>query len=90
MLPGGCLPCILIYKPEIDPDVFSGATFDRENNPEEDNEILVRKAEKGSGDCQPKTSLWDAECFIPLLRQLTRNEIRISTTEYSEAIVLQR
>ena len=67
MFPGGCLPCIFVYEPEIDPDVFSVATFHRENDPEKGNEILLWKAEKGSEDCQPRTSLWDAECFIPLL-----------------------
>ena len=87
---GGCLPCILVYKPEIDPNVFSGAIFHRENDPEKGNDILVWKAEKGPEDCQSRTSLRDAECFIPLLEQLTMNAIRISTTKYSKAIVLQR
>ena len=42
------MPCILVYKPEKDPDVFSGATVHRENGPERGNEILVWKGEKGS------------------------------------------
>ena len=88
MFPGGFLPCILFYKPEIDPDVFSGATFHRENDPEKGNEILVWKAVKGSEDCQLRSSLRDAECFIPLLEQLTMNTIRISIRKYSKAVVL--
>ena len=51
VFPGGCLPCILVYKPEIDSDVFSGATFRRVNGPENSNEVLVWKAVKGSEDC---------------------------------------
>ena len=84
------MPCILVYKPEIDPDVFSGATFHRENDPEKGNEILVRKVEEGSEECQPTTNLWHTECFIPLLEQLTMNAIRINTTEYSKAIAQKR
>ena len=84
------MPCILVYKPEIDRDVFNGATFHWKNNPEKGIEILVWKAEKGSEDCQPKTNLRDARCFIPLFEQLTMNAVRISTTKYSKAIVLQR
>ena len=90
MFPGGCLPCILVYNPEIDSDVFSVAKFHRANDPEKGNEILVWKAEKESEDCQLKTRLRDAECFITLLEQLTMNAIQISTTKYSRAIVLQR
>ena len=41
VFPGGCLPWILVYKPEIDSDVFTGATFHKENDPEKGNEILV-------------------------------------------------
>ena len=82
--------CILVYKPEIDPVVFSGTTFHRKNDPEKDNEILVWKAEKGSEDCQPRTSHRDAECFIPHLKQLIMNAIRISTIKYLRDIVLQR
>ena len=37
------------------------------------NEILEWKVEKGSEDCQPRTSLRDAKCFIPFLGQLTMN-----------------
>ena len=61
-----------------------------ENDPEKGNKILEWKAEKGSKDCQPKTSLRDPECFTPLLEQLTMKAIRISATEYSKAIVLHR
>ena len=74
----------------MDEDVFSGATFHRENNPENGNEILVWKAEKGLKDCQPWTTFGDTECFILLGKQSTMNAIRISTTKYSKAIVLQR
>ena len=56
MFPGGCLPCIFVYKLEIGLDVFSGATFHGENDPEKGNEILMWKAEKVSEDCQLKTS----------------------------------
>ena len=90
MFPDGCLPCILVYKPEIDSDVFSVSTFHRQNDPEKGNEIHVWKAKKGSEYCQPKTSLRYAECFVPLLEQLTMNVIRINYTEHSKAIVLQR
>ena len=90
MFLGGCLPWILVYKPEIDLEDFTGAIFHNENDPGKGNEILVWKAEKGSEDCQLQTSLRDTECLIPLLEQLTINAIRISTTEYSKAIVLHR
>ena len=46
MFHGGCLPCIPVYKSEIDPNVFSGSTFYRENDPEKGNKILVCKADK--------------------------------------------
>ena len=38
MFLGGCLPFVHVYKPGIDSDVFSGATFHRENDPEKGNE----------------------------------------------------
>ena len=84
------MACILVYNPEVDPNVFSVATFYRENKPEIGNEILSWKAEKRSEDSQLRTSLRDVECFIALLEQFTMNTIRISTTKYSKAIVLQR
>ena len=48
----------------------------------------VLKALRGSEDSQLWSSLREAECFIPLLEQLTINAIRISITKYSKAIVL--
>ena len=90
MFSGSCLPCILVYKSVIDPDVFSGVTFHGENDPEMDNEILVLKTEKGPEDCQPGTRLRDADCFIPLVEQLTMKVIQISISKYSNAMVLQR
>ena len=44
---------------------------------------------KGRKD-QPRTSLRNGESFIPLLKPLTMNAIRVNTTKYSKAIVLQR
>ena len=71
MFSGSCLPCIHVYKPEIDLDVLTGETFHKENDTKKGNKILVWKAEKGSDDSQPRTSFRESECFIPLLEQLT-------------------
>ena len=43
---------------------------------------------KGSADCQLRSSLRDAKCFISFLELLTMNSIRISITKYSKAIVV--
>ena len=88
MLPGGGLPCIFVSKPERDPNTFSWVTFDRENDPEKGNKILVWKAEKGLKHCHPWTSLQDGESFILLLEQLTMNVIQMTTTKYSNTIIL--
>ena len=37
----------MVSEPEINPDVFSWATFHRENNPGNGNEIFVCKGERG-------------------------------------------
>ena len=63
-------------------------TFPTENDPVKRNEILVWKAVRGSDDCQLRSSVRDAECFIPLLEQLTMSTIRISITKYSKVIFL--
>ena len=71
MFRGGCFPGIFVFEPEIDPDIFIGATFHKENDPEKDNEILRWKAECGSKGCQACTNPLDVECLILLLKQLT-------------------
>ena len=70
MFPGDCLPCILVYEPEIDPNVFSLATFHRENNPEKGNEILVWKAEKGSEDLAAQDNTSGRWMFYPTSRTI--------------------
>ena len=57
------------------------------------NEImkpLSGKRRKHPKNVTAWTSLLDDECFIPLLKQLTMNDVRLNAKKYSKAIVPQR
>ena len=51
---------------------------------------LCRKQRKHPKFVTAWTSLLDDECFIQLLKQSTMNAVRLNTTKYSKAVILQR
>ena len=80
MLPGGCLLCIFVSSQKYIPRSSVGRHFMGKTILHEAMKFLCGKWRDHPKTVTAWTSLLDDECFIPLLKQLTMNVVRLNTT----------
>ena len=78
------------FWPEIHPTSAVGRHFIRKTILNETMKSLCGKPREHPKTATASTSLLDDEYFIPLLKQLTMNAVRLNAKKYSKVIILQR